>query len=397
MGLYPGAMHRAWAKPRAWKKRLQGALLGLLCLLPLALFVHPAWGLVSLLALLYPTRREEEAALAELDRRYGLAYRSALEAPAGHPWRGQLEAEASASLSRARPPAFPWPLAVAYLALIGLIWVLPPLQNPLNPPASVGQTSSPSPQASPGSPEQAPNRPPERNPLPNLPQGQRTEQTEPESQAPVSSPPDPQTQSPTEQKPSAPNPQNQPSAGEPKTVSEPGQPDQPGQAQPSQPGQAQPTPNQPGQQKGDAQNAERPTQPQKGSQGQQGPGPGQKQIPQNGQQSQSADQSPRTQGQSGPQPGPSSSPKDERGSGPASQQPLPQAPNPQPGIRPNGEAPIQRGSSQGRPQPLPSPWPSGQPPQNVQRQAENYLQSEPLPPEVREVLRQYFELSADSP
>lgn len=382
-------MHRAWAKPRAWKKRLQGALLGLLCLLPLALFVHPAWGLVSLLALLYPTRREEEAALAELDRRYGLAYRSALEAPAGHPWRGQLEAEASASLSRARPPAFPWPLAVAYLALIGLIWVLPPLQNPLNPPASVGQTSSPSPQASPGSPEQAPNRPPERNPLPNLPQGQRTEQTEPESQAPVSSPPKPQAQSPTEQKPSAPNPQNQPSAGEPKTVSEPGQPDQPGQAQP--------TPNQPGQQKGDSQNAERPTQPQKGSQGQQGSGPGQKQIPQNGQQSHSVDQSPRTQGQSGPQPGPSSSPKDERGSRPASQQPLPQAPNPQPGIRPNGEAPIQRGSSQGRPQPLPSPWPSGQPPQNVQRQAENYLQSEPLPPEVREVLRQYFELSADSP
>jgi hypothetical protein len=29
----------------------------------------------------------------------------------------------------------------------------------------------------------------------------------------------------------------------------------------------------------------------------------------------------------------------------------------------------------------------------VQRQAENYLENEPLPPEVRDVLRRYFELS----
>ncbi|MCX7740951.1 MAG: hypothetical protein N2047_08010 [Meiothermus sp.] len=42
--------------------------------------------------------------------------------------------------------------------------------------------------------------------------------------------------------------------------------------------------------------------------------------------------------------------------------------------------------------PLPSPWRAGQPPENVQRQAEKYLESEPLPPEVREVVRRYFEL-----
>jgi hypothetical protein len=60
---------------------------------------------------------------------------------------------------------------------------------------------------------------------------------------------------------------------------------------------------------------------------------------------------------------------------------------------PAGEAPLGRGENrQGRPAPLPSPWASGQPPQNVQRQAEKYLESEPLPPEVRNLVRRYFEL-----
>ncbi|WP_182482713.1 hypothetical protein [Calidithermus roseus] len=41
---------------------------------------------------------------------------------------------------------------------------------------------------------------------------------------------------------------------------------------------------------------------------------------------------------------------------------------------------------------LPNPWRGGQPPQSVRRQVERYLESEPLPPEVRNLLRRYFEL-----
>jgi hypothetical protein len=61
--------------------------------------------------------------------------------------------------------------------------------------------------------------------------------------------------------------------------------------------------------------------------------------------------------------------------------------------RPAGEAPLTRGENrQGQRMPLPSPWEAGQPPQDVQRQAEQFLESEPLPPEVRDIVRRYFEL-----
>lgn len=396
-------MHRVWARRRAWRKRLQGALLGLLLLLPLTLLVHPAWGLLSLLALAYPARREERAALADLDRKYGLAYRSALEAPPDHPWRGRLEAEASASLSRAQPPAFPWPLALVYLALVGLIWVLPPLQIPArfsSPQTSPTTPPIPPPQTSPGTTEQAPT-----NPAPtgqNPPSDEPTERASP-GQAPQPTPPG-QATPPSEGSPP------QPSSGRAPTPQNPQNPPSPGQSptatQPGQTGQAQPSPNPPGQ-PSDA----RPDQPGPPGQGpQQQPGPEQTAQPgqpskanppgsgQNGQPSPASPEQPREgtpqqpqgpgsqqQGQSTP-----SSPPSERGSGPA-RQPLPQITNP----RPNGEAPIRRGPSQG--QPLPNPWPSAQPPQNVQRQAENYLENEPLPPEVREVLRRYFELPADGP
>lgn len=106
-------MHRVWAVRRAWRVRLLLAAGLALLLLPLAWLVHPAWVLLSLVGLLYPTRWEEPKALAELDRCYGLAYRSALEAPVDHPWRGQLQTEAEASLREARPPALPWVFAAS--------------------------------------------------------------------------------------------------------------------------------------------------------------------------------------------------------------------------------------------------------------------------------------------
>ena len=78
-------MHRLWAARRAWYKRLLWAAVSALVLLPLALWLHPALALLSLLALLYPTHLEEKRALGELDRRYGLAYRSALELGSDNP------------------------------------------------------------------------------------------------------------------------------------------------------------------------------------------------------------------------------------------------------------------------------------------------------------------------
>ncbi|KZK16854.1 hypothetical protein A3962_04430 [Meiothermus taiwanensis] len=108
-----------------------------LLLFPLAWLVHPAWVLGSLLGLLYPSRWEERRALADLDRQYGLAYRSALEAPPNHPWRNQLQLESEASLRGARLPALPWVFVALYLALVGLAWLMPP------PPSSPAVASTP--------------------------------------------------------------------------------------------------------------------------------------------------------------------------------------------------------------------------------------------------------------
>ena len=473
---YPGGMHRVWAIRRAWRVRLLLSVGLALLLLPLGLLAHPAWVLASLLGLLYPSRWEEPRALAELDRRYGLAYRSALEAPVHHPWRSQLQAEAEASLRGARPPNWPWVPALAYLALVGMAWVFPPLQLVTSPVA----TSSPPPSAAPQTPlidpaqpgsgrteppplqgdlpksqqpsgesgddpeiqpalpsQEAQNRPdaqgqpeaigedanrplppgqnlqgPERqapqpdgqnplqsqqNPLTDRNQPGPTGQTQngqPESNRPGQ---DPQSPQPGQAQPTQPGQaqpaqpgqaepvqmdrpslgQPQPSPGQPvPDSSQPSQPGQPGRAQPppTQPGQAQPT--QPGQVQPAQPGQTQPTQPGQRSSGQPGqaqPGQGQPAVAEPGQGA-----------------GQSRSGKGTEGQGQQARPPLSPSVDAQ---RPAGEAPLSRGENrQGRPLPLPSPWPSGQPPQNVQRQAEKYLESEPLPPEVRELLRRYFEL-----
>lgn len=424
---YPGGMHRVWAIRRAWRVRLWLAAGLALLLLPLALLVHPAWVLASLLGLLYPTRWEEPRALAELDRRYGLAYRSALEAPLHHPWRSQLQAEAEASLREARPPNWPWVLALAYLALVGMAWVLPPLHWPSAAPPVVadspsgpgdalpqngGSASSPPP-PNPGlqterGPEEAPPAEKERvqgaadqnqTQNPAAQDAARTEQTAQSSQDREQ--PAPNTvQSPQNTPTGQPQPNQTGQATNPAEqsppTSQPGQaqPRQPGQAQPAQPGQVQP--QQPGQARPQQPGQTQP--PQTGSQGEQAPpAPGPRAsetAPQPGQ-TQPAQPGQAQPQQPGPQPGQGqasgqSQPRGEQGSGQVTNPPLRPPTNAQ---RPAGEAPLGRGENrQGRPQPLPSPWPSGQPPQNVQRQAEKYLESEPLPPEVRDLLRRYFEL-----
>uniref|UniRef100_A0A7C3DMG2 Uncharacterized protein n=1 Tax=Meiothermus ruber TaxID=277 RepID=A0A7C3DMG2_MEIRU len=414
-------MHRVWAARRAWRVRLWLAIGLALLLFPLAWLVHPAWVLGSLLGLLYPSRWEERRALADLDRQYGLAYRSALEAPPNHPWRNQLQLEAAASLRGARLPVFPWAFAALYVLLLGLVWVLPPLRLPSSSPAvassppPISQTTRSTDPAQP-SPRQAEPPPPQGNPSESQPPGlepgaaptpaEETQPTQPD--APIqeaqgrdaqgqNQPQDAVGQDATrpgqtgenlqgrEQPSSSPNGQDpaQPGQNSPNPTGQP-QTDQPGQAQPPQPGQAQPP--QPGQaQPAQPGNSSRPGQAQPSQ-------PGQAQPPQPG------------QAQPGQQPGQGQPSRDNPGQGQARggeggspQGQTPQARPPQNlplrTERPAGEAPLSRGENrQGRPAPLPSPWASGQPPQNVQRQAEKYLESEPLPPEVRDVLRRYFEL-----
>ncbi|RDI94967.1 hypothetical protein DV704_08870 [Meiothermus sp. QL-1] len=401
-------MHRAWAARRAWWVRL-GLALGLfVLLLPLVLWLHPAWGLLSALGLLYPSRLEEARALAELDRRFGLAYRSALEAPPRHPWRAQLEAEAEASLREARLPAFPWGMALLYLLLVGVAWVLPPLAWPPAPGRAQAEAGTPSSVTGPPetlSPDRSQPPPTERQPPGQAPPtpSQPAAPSEVEQGPSLEDAPQPGTPEQTfPAEPSSEPAQSAPSGSTP-SGSEPGAG---GGQSPSSPGEGQagPPSSAPGEQPPSAPPGagRAPTTDPEASGGQplSSPGEGQTSPP-----------ALAPNGQPSPQPGanrtpPSGSPSPEPGTGGTRP-----SPSPTPGQGPGGEggyqeqtareglptptstAPLRRGeSSEGRPMPLPSPWQAGRPPENVQRQVERYLESEPLPPEVREVLRRYFEL-----
>lgn len=417
-------MHRVWAARRAWWVRLGIALGLVLLLLPLAVLVHPAWALVSALGLLYPTRWEEPRALADLDRRYGLAYRSALEAPAHHPWRDQLRAEAEASLRGARPPAFPWIAAGLYLALVGLVWFLPPLGLPSaassaapapSEPASTQEEGATGPQAGQPPSVQAPPQSPGTAAPGSLeppsgeaegsaggttgqeaPQEAADGTTQPDQPGQGLQPPASSQENRSAAQPGNPEGQPQPTAsGQPQT----GQPaqDVPGQAQPPPSGQPQPPQtgrSSPGQTPqgqpvlapsgAEPNPSGPPPQPPQAEPSQPGPGRPEQAQPQPGRASPADGQ--RVQGRGQPGGGEQGNPGVGTQARPAQRPPA----NPQ---RPAGEAPLSRGEGQqGRPMPLPSPWRAGQPPENVQRQAEKYLESEPLPPEVREVVRRYFEL-----
>ncbi len=385
---YPRTMHRAWAFRRAWRVRLGLAAGLVLALLPLAWWVHPAWALLSGLALLYPSRWEEGRALAELDRRYGLAYRSALEAPPDHPWRSQLQAEAEASLRAARLPPWPWALVVVYLLFFGLVW-LPPGAQPV-----VAQPEAPAQASPPSSPAATPpfSAPDEASPTAEGSSGEGQEPAEGEKEAEASPAEGQQPAQTAQARPTeraaepttGPNPPSGSTGAEP--VPEQGQ--STGEATPA-PGQPQPQPSPGASQEGQP-TREAPGQPQPapGREGQPMPSPGSAQ-PQAEQGSSQG--SPPGQRPAGGSPGDTSRPT----GGPQGQASPDVAPANLPSNLPSpaGEAPLRRGEAvQGRPQPLPSPWAAGQPPQNVQRQAEKYLQSEPLPPEVRRILRRYFEL-----
>jgi len=459
---YPKAMHRVWASRRAWYRRWFWAAILAVLLLPFALFIHPALALLSLLALLYPTGWEEQRALGELDRRYGLAYRSALEAPAGHPWRVQLENAASASLRQAKLPKFPWVFASVYLTLVGITWLLPPVKLPSwiaqsskpavetgSNPARIPPTSGPAPSptvnppvTNPGNPAQ--NQQQNPNQTPSNPQAGKDQQTAQGGDS-KQSPDAPDTKGRKDQRKTNSQDQSKPSGSQnakdqqtqpDKNQGQPGkdqqaQPDR--QAQPANPGkqskQASPQSSQPQSQQSQGQQSSSGKQPDASKQSPsnpQAPGqqtnpqppqtqptgqdqqpgqnnqpsqPNQTGQPQNGQPQQGQPSQGQNQGQSPGQQGqgqPSQSNQGSQNQSPNQQGKGSQAAPTQPvapiGTQRSGQAPLSGNRTKGPPQKLPNPWASGTPPQNVQRQAEKYLENEPLPPEVRDIVRRYFEL-----
>ncbi|WP_457631650.1 hypothetical protein [Oceanithermus sp.] len=119
-------LHRRWAARRAWRARVLLAALLAVAAWALRPWLGYAALLLPLLALLYPASREEERALAEIDRRLGLAYRTALETPPDDPAYPRLRRAAAQAAAAARLPRPPW----GALALAVLVWLaaaaLPP-------------------------------------------------------------------------------------------------------------------------------------------------------------------------------------------------------------------------------------------------------------------------------
>jgi len=122
-------LHQTWASRRAW--RVRARLLGLLALI--ALLLYPWTGgwilLLPLLSLLYPSKREEARALAEIDRKLGLVYRTALETPRKDPVYDRLWNEATQALKVAKLPPFPWwELTVALTIWLAAATTAPPIK-----------------------------------------------------------------------------------------------------------------------------------------------------------------------------------------------------------------------------------------------------------------------------
>jgi len=111
--------HRRWAERRAW--RVRTGLMALLALVswPGRSLLGPAALFLPLAALLYPKWREEKRTLAEIDKEFGLVYRTALEAPADDPAAPRLRREAEEVARRASLPRFPW----AELVLAATLWL----------------------------------------------------------------------------------------------------------------------------------------------------------------------------------------------------------------------------------------------------------------------------------
>jgi hypothetical protein len=119
-------LHRAWYGRRAWQWRARSVLIVLgVCVLGVLLGL-PKWVLgVSLFGAFVPVRLERRASLAEIESRYGAAYTTALVAPDDpHGFRERLQRQAENVVFRAELPPLPFLELGAALALVALPFVL---------------------------------------------------------------------------------------------------------------------------------------------------------------------------------------------------------------------------------------------------------------------------------
>ncbi len=114
--------HRAWYGRRTWQWRARVALIALVVCVIGALLGLPKWVLVlSVLGAFVPVQLRRQTSLREIESRYGAAYTTALVAPEDpHGFRERLQRQAENVVFKAELPPLPWlelGIAVAFAAL----------------------------------------------------------------------------------------------------------------------------------------------------------------------------------------------------------------------------------------------------------------------------------------
>ena len=348
-------LHRRWASRRAWRMRALLAVLLALVAWPLRAWLG-GWALaLPLLALLYPSRRQEARALAEIDRSQGLAYRTALETPPPDPAYQRLRREAEEVEKRARLPRIPW-LA---LALAAGIWLAAGLLPPPRLPAATARQAAEPPAQTVRQPEdqqaQDEASPKSGGQTGRSPGAQK--EAKPESGAGQTATSDNNKAS-DEQKAASGEATGEPVSPERGAAGEANTPagGQYNEQQPAQGGAGELQPGG-GEEAGDEEVS--------GGQVREKEGEGSKTAVENNNAAGGGDEEAAGGGSAGQTGGSASS-----AAAPAAM------PVPPP------QAPAQ----------LPSPWQGGPPPAEVQRAAERYIEDNPLPPGAAEALKRYFEL-----
>ncbi len=328
-------LHRRWAARRAWRVR---ALLAALLALPawlLSAWLGPWVVALALLPLAYPARREETRALAEIDRELGLAYRTALETPANDPAYPRLRAEAERAARAARLPRPPWREAALALALWVLVLAASLPGRAPAPPAEAGAPAAPE-RAAPAASEPPPGR-----------AGERPEAASGEAAPAETAEPPTGSMSPEAAEDAQPAGAEAAPGTEAAEGLEPGEPAQGAEAVEGAAADAAEAEGTPAAAETAAEDT--PVRGEAARDGADGEG--------------ALAEGPAARGSAG------------AGSEAAGAS-APEVPQPQ------------------TPAGLPSPWAGGAPPEAVQRAAERYLQSAPLPPDAAEAVRRYFELEA---
>ncbi len=343
-------MHLAWAGRLAWGRRVWLGLALAALLLPVAWYVHAAWTLASLLALAWPYPAARAAALRRIDARCGLAYRSALETPPDHPGLPELEARAAASCLEAKPPRFPWVAMAVWGLLLVAAWVPPHTGRPIPRQTITQSTDGPSSQSS------------EATPLQSSENRGSTEQPGAKGVAARRA-----TKAPAK-------------AGEPRAGKKEG-------GRKAAGSRSQPPPGLASKQAGAAKpSGKESTRSSANNQ------PAKKAAPPAAARVRDATSAPTAA--SGGAPGRQANSRSAGSPGVRATPTNPMPRNTSVLPTPTGNpTPLIAGGPASSQSPLPVPWQEGRPPIEVQRQAETYLQETPLSPQVRAIIRHYFDLS----